>query len=142
MSTSPLVNPTASPEPHVIQAFIAENVIPILNKYGAFIYSSDIEAHRKVKDGEVFYPLKIGHNGQSLALSGQQMSKPQSIEFFLKHAEDIDAIVADLLKIESPFYSDVYAATTQKWGKGKPDTIAYSAICDRLRKAGKTITGD
>jgi len=114
-----------------IEAFIQ----PLLRQYGVTIWTCNYSG---------FYDLLIiEYRGEQVALCASVVAgtKPVALRFFLENWDKLQAVLAHLMSISSPFYSDIFMSLDDACGKGHVGerVLAFAYICDRLTKAGKRI---
>lgn len=119
-----------------IDAHVEAVIIPVLEQYGATITARSYD--------DFYSVLTISFRGQQIALAASIIDRadPKALKFFLKHHDRLQAIVADLMHVPAPFYSDVSIALDGAFGRRHDvdeRSLAFSFICDKLRVAGKTI---
>jgi hypothetical protein len=110
-------------------------ILPVLKQYGALVVA---------RHDESFYDLLvIEYRGQRIALSRPVIDRndPKALKLLLRHFDTLTGVIADLMQISDPFYSDISMALDSLFRGKNPDerSLAFRYVCDRLRAAGKRI---
>jgi hypothetical protein len=110
-------------------------ILPVLKQYGALVVA---------RNDESFYDLLIiEFRGQRIALSRPVIDRndPKALRLFFRHFDALSVVVADLMQIADPFYSDISVALDSLLRGTTPDerSLAFHYVCERLRAAGKRI---
>jgi hypothetical protein len=110
-------------------------IFPVLAEYGALVVA---------RHDESFYDLLvIEYRGQTIPLSRPVIDRkdPKALKLFLRHFDTLTGVIADLMQIDAPFYSDISMALDGVLRGKNPDerSLAFHYVCDRLRAAGRHI---
>lgn len=71
-----------------------------------------------------------------------ELENPLEVDYFLKHLHLAEDVLAQVLRIESPFYSDYIRPMRTAWGGKRGYEFALRFVHQQLLRAGKTIHSD
>lgn len=126
-----------------IDAYIEENVIPVLKEYGA----ENIEKLYPFEEPEAdrIWPpfLAIQFKGERIELGRNEIGQTdqRAIKGFLKYFDRFQKIEEKMRTISDPFYSNISGYIDSEFGRRTTiDTkLGYSWICNKIRASGRRI---
>jgi len=119
-----------------IDAHVETVIAPVLNQHGATITARNYD--------DFYAVLTIRFRGEQMPISAPIIDRddPKALKFFLKHYDRLQGVVAGLMNIADPFYSDISTALDAAFGKRHhvdERSLTFSYVCRKLRAAGKRV---